>query len=171
MKEVTFKNVKCKTGGLIPRKGDAMYERYPNIEVTVEINNKRKAKEVADTLKTKLSKIEAAEKGVVKLWWYSEWKHIGDTKVDEDEVIERKMLGPAVVQRTRDIIDLIRGRLVVTQDGHKRTLRVIPSHSLDSPLSKEESESPIGKSFAQCGVSVDRNQVALKTEGKFGISG
>ena len=30
------------------------------------------------------------------------------------------MLGPAVVQRTRDIIDLIRGRLVVTQDGHKR---------------------------------------------------
>ena len=30
------------------------------------------------------------------------------------------MLGPAVVQRTRDIIDLIRRRLVVTQDGHKR---------------------------------------------------
>ena len=30
------------------------------------------------------------------------------------------MLGPAVVQRTKDIIDLIRGRLVVTQDGHKR---------------------------------------------------
>ena len=42
MKEVTFKNVKCKTGGSIPRKGDARYERYPNIEVTVEINNKSK---------------------------------------------------------------------------------------------------------------------------------
>ena len=42
MKEVTFKNVKCKTGGLIPRKGDARYERYPNIEMTVEINNKSK---------------------------------------------------------------------------------------------------------------------------------
>ncbi|KAL8125983.1 hypothetical protein AgCh_013321 [Apium graveolens] len=86
MKEVTFKNVKCKTGGLIPRKGDARYERYPNIEMTVEINNKRKAKEVADTLK--------------------------------DEVVERKMLGSAVVQRTKDMIDLIRGRLVVAQDGH-----------------------------------------------------
>ncbi|KAL8088042.1 hypothetical protein AgCh_037980 [Apium graveolens] len=84
--EVTFKNVKCKTGGLIPRKGDARYERYPNIEMTVEINNKRKAKEVDDTLK--------------------------------DEVVERKMLGPAVVQRTKDMIDLIRGRLVVAQDGH-----------------------------------------------------
>ena len=36
------------------------------------------------------------------------------------KIVERKMLGPAVVQRTRDIIDLIRGRLVVTQDGHKR---------------------------------------------------
>ncbi|KAL8099131.1 hypothetical protein AgCh_031711 [Apium graveolens] len=36
MKEVTFKNVKCKTGGLIPRKGDARYERYLNIEVTIE---------------------------------------------------------------------------------------------------------------------------------------
>ena len=42
MKEVTFKNVKCKTGGLIPRKGDTRYERYPNIEMTVEINNKSK---------------------------------------------------------------------------------------------------------------------------------
>ncbi|KAL8147052.1 hypothetical protein AgCh_004683 [Apium graveolens] len=41
MKEVTLKNVKCKTGGLIPRKGDGGYERYPNIEVTVEINNKK----------------------------------------------------------------------------------------------------------------------------------
>ena len=30
------------------------------------------------------------------------------------------MLGPTVVQRTRDIIDLIRGRLVVTQDGHDK---------------------------------------------------
>ncbi|KAL8091597.1 hypothetical protein AgCh_034012 [Apium graveolens] len=88
VKEVTFKNVKCKTGGLIPRKGDARYERYPNIEMTVEINNKRKAKEVANTLK--------------------------------DEVVERKMLGPAVVQRTKDMIDLIRGRLVVAQDGHDK---------------------------------------------------
>ncbi|KAL8118634.1 hypothetical protein AgCh_016231 [Apium graveolens] len=35
-----------------------------------------------------------------------------------DEVVERKMLGPAVVQRTKDMIDLIRGRLVVAQDGH-----------------------------------------------------
>ena len=30
------------------------------------------------------------------------------------------MLRPAVVQRTKDIIDLIRGRLVVAQDGHKK---------------------------------------------------
>ena len=30
------------------------------------------------------------------------------------------MLGPAVVQRTKDIIDLIRGRLVVAQDGHTK---------------------------------------------------
>ena len=30
------------------------------------------------------------------------------------------MLGPAVVQRTKDIIDLIRGRLGVAQDGHKK---------------------------------------------------
>ena len=30
------------------------------------------------------------------------------------------MLRPAVVQRTKDLIDLIRGRLVVAQDGHKR---------------------------------------------------
>ncbi|KAL8120389.1 hypothetical protein AgCh_017538 [Apium graveolens] len=37
-----------------------------------------------------------------------------------DEVEKRKMLGPAVVQRTKDIIDLIRGRLVVAQDGHKK---------------------------------------------------
>ncbi|KAL8134485.1 hypothetical protein AgCh_009489 [Apium graveolens] len=66
----------------------------------------------------KLPKIEAAEKGVVKLWWYSEWKHVHDTKVDVDEVVERKMLGSAVVQRTKDMIDLIRGRLVVAQDGH-----------------------------------------------------
>ena len=38
----------------------------------------------------------------------------------QDEVVERKMLGPAVVQRTKDMIDLIRGRLVVAQDGHKK---------------------------------------------------
>ncbi|KAL8088450.1 hypothetical protein AgCh_038293 [Apium graveolens] len=36
----------------------------------------------------------------------------------KDEVVERKMLGSAVVQRTKDMIDLIRGRLVVAQDGH-----------------------------------------------------
>ena len=30
------------------------------------------------------------------------------------------MLGPAVVQRTKDMIDLIIGRLVVAQDGHKK---------------------------------------------------
>ena len=34
----TFKNVKCKTGGMIPRKGDARYEGYPNIEMTIEVN-------------------------------------------------------------------------------------------------------------------------------------
>ena len=39
MKEVTVKNMKCKTGGLIPRKGDDKYKRYPNIKMTVEINN------------------------------------------------------------------------------------------------------------------------------------
>ncbi|KAL8145993.1 hypothetical protein AgCh_003941 [Apium graveolens] len=38
----------------------------------------------------------------------------------KDEVVERKMLGPAVVQRTKDMIDLIRGRLVVAQDGHDK---------------------------------------------------
>ena len=30
------------------------------------------------------------------------------------------MLGPAVVQRTKDIIDIIRGQPVVAQDGHKK---------------------------------------------------
>ncbi|KAL8125998.1 hypothetical protein AgCh_013332 [Apium graveolens] len=167
MKEVTFNNVKCKTGGSILRKGDARYERYPNIEerkaddhcylleaIWIDLNlNKdaimklgidyRGGNDEEDNLsriydlvypwmdactflkvelrivhRTKLSKIEAAEKGVVKLWWYAEWKHIRDTKVDEDEVVERKMLGSAVVQRTKDMIDLIRGRLVVAQDGH-----------------------------------------------------
>ena len=42
MKEVTFKKVECETGGLIPRKEDARNERYPNIEMAVEINNKSK---------------------------------------------------------------------------------------------------------------------------------
>ncbi|KAL8125740.1 hypothetical protein AgCh_013127 [Apium graveolens] len=37
-----------------------------------------------------------------------------------DEVGERKMLGPEVVQRTKDIVDLIRGRLVVAQDRQKK---------------------------------------------------
>ncbi|KAL8125110.1 hypothetical protein AgCh_012692 [Apium graveolens] len=161
MKEVTFNNVKCKTSGSIPRKGDARTSMLslPNQErkaddhcylleaIWIDLNLNKdaimklgKAKEVADTLKfvlfssfhfmkveknnpsrkgrTKLSKIEAAEKGVVKLWWYAEWKHIRNTKVDVDEVVERKMLGSAVVQRTKDMIDLIRGRLVVAKDGH-----------------------------------------------------
>ncbi|KAL8112970.1 hypothetical protein AgCh_020331 [Apium graveolens] len=145
MKEVTFKNVKCKTGGLIPRKGDAREYRRNDSEITLEVlQGERKGQRggrhfkevfyttcmdsvwldikiswnVNDDSRIKLSKIDAAEKGVVKLWWYSEWKHIRDTKVDVDEVVERKMLGTAVVQRTKDIIDLIKGRLVVTQDGH-----------------------------------------------------
>ena len=37
-----------------------------------------------------------------------------------DEVGERKMLGPEVVQRTKDIVDLIRGRLVAAQDRQKK---------------------------------------------------
>ncbi|KAL8155240.1 hypothetical protein AgCh_000566 [Apium graveolens] len=113
MKEVTFKKVKCKTGGLIPRKGDARYERYPNIEVTVEINNKsidyRGGNDEYDNLSRKYDLI------------YS-WKDAGKAKevadTLKDEVVERKMLGPTVVQRTKDMIDLIRGRLVVAQDGH-----------------------------------------------------
>ena len=36
------------------------------------------------------------------------------------KIAERKMPGPAVIQRTKDIIDLIRGWLVVAQDGHKK---------------------------------------------------
>ncbi|KAL8098201.1 hypothetical protein AgCh_031097 [Apium graveolens] len=43
-------------------------------------------------------------------------KEVADTL--KDEVVERKMLGSAVVQRTKDMIDLIKGRLVVAQDGH-----------------------------------------------------
>ncbi|KAL8127041.1 hypothetical protein AgCh_014097 [Apium graveolens] len=50
------------------------------------------------------------------------WKDAGKAKevadTLKDEVVERKMLGSAVVQRTKDMIDLIRGRLVVAQDGH-----------------------------------------------------
>ncbi|KAL8115511.1 hypothetical protein AgCh_022130 [Apium graveolens] len=61
---------------------------------------------VNDDSRTKLSKMEAARDEVVP------------SKMDE--VVERKMLGPAVVQRTKDIIDLIRRRLVVAQDGHKK---------------------------------------------------
>ncbi|KAL8118118.1 hypothetical protein AgCh_015862 [Apium graveolens] len=37
-----------------------------------------------------------------------------------DGVGECKMLGPAMVQRNKDIIDLIRGWLGVAQDGHKK---------------------------------------------------
>ncbi|KAL8132909.1 hypothetical protein AgCh_008403 [Apium graveolens] len=105
MKEVTLKNVKCKTGGLIPRKGDARYERYPNIEGIQEERFK-------DNLR-------------------------GFTR-RKDEVVERKMLGPAVVQRTKDLIDLIRGRLVVAQDGHKKyvdlTRKEGPSVVIGIPL-------------------------------------
>ncbi|KAL8113928.1 hypothetical protein AgCh_021004 [Apium graveolens] len=50
------------------------------------------------------------------------WKDAGKAKevadTLKDEVVERKMLGSAVVQRTKDMIDLIRERLVVAQDGH-----------------------------------------------------
>ncbi|KAL8115368.1 hypothetical protein AgCh_022016 [Apium graveolens] len=52
------------------------------------------------------------------------WKDAGKAKevadTLRDEVVERKMLGPVVVQRTKDMIDLIRGRLVVAQDGHDK---------------------------------------------------
>ncbi|KAL8122501.1 hypothetical protein AgCh_019006 [Apium graveolens] len=125
MKEVTFKKVKCKTGGLIPRKGDARNGDYvtslegfdtrcmDSVWLAIKTSGK-----MNDYSRIKLPKIEAAEKGVVKLWWYSEWEHIRNTKVDVDEVVERKMLRSAVVQRTKDMIDLIRGRLVVAQDGH-----------------------------------------------------
>ncbi|KAL8091387.1 hypothetical protein AgCh_033846 [Apium graveolens] len=37
-----------------------------------------------------------------------------------DEVGERRMLGPEVVQRTKDIVDLIRGRLVAVHDRQKK---------------------------------------------------
>jgi hypothetical protein len=37
-----------------------------------------------------------------------------------DEVGERKMLGPEMVQQTKDAIDLIRGRLVAAQDRQKK---------------------------------------------------
>ncbi|KAL8125481.1 hypothetical protein AgCh_012967 [Apium graveolens] len=100
MKEVTFKNVKCKTGGLIPRKGDArgMHKgwhftlnrdsmsfdsmNWKGLRV-YPMKDLRITLEVLQGERTKLSKIEAAEKGVVKLWWFAEWKHIRDTKVDE----------------------------------------------------------------------------------------
>ncbi|KAL8135394.1 hypothetical protein AgCh_010149 [Apium graveolens] len=59
-----------------------------------------------DDCRIKLSKMEAAKDEVVPSM--------------VDEVAERKMLGLAVVQRTRDIIDLIRRRLVVAQDGHEK---------------------------------------------------
>ncbi|KAL8146975.1 hypothetical protein AgCh_004625 [Apium graveolens] len=37
MKEVTFKNVKYKTGGLIPRKGDAREYRRNDSRITLEV--------------------------------------------------------------------------------------------------------------------------------------
>ncbi|KAL8098418.1 hypothetical protein AgCh_031250 [Apium graveolens] len=99
------------------RKGQRGGRHFKDIKISWKVNDDSRSvvdhSNVAMIL-TKLSKIEAAEKGVVKLWWYSEWKHIRDTKVDEDEVVERKMLGPVVVQKTKDIIDLI------SQDGHKK---------------------------------------------------
>ncbi|KAL8119050.1 hypothetical protein AgCh_016526 [Apium graveolens] len=111
MKEVTFKNVKCKTGGLIPRKGDARYERYPNIE-------ERKADDHCYHLEAIWIDPNLNKDVIMKLGidYRGKAKEVADTL--KDEVVERKMLGPAVVQRTKDMIDLIRGRLVVAQDGH-----------------------------------------------------
>ncbi|KAL8112575.1 hypothetical protein AgCh_020049 [Apium graveolens] len=106
MKEVTFKNVKCKTGGMIPRKGDAGYERYPNIE-------ERKADDHCYLLEAIWIDLNLNKDAIMKL---GKAKEVADTL--KDEVVERKMLGSAVVQRTKDMIDLIRGRLVVAQDGH-----------------------------------------------------
>ncbi|KAL8103809.1 hypothetical protein AgCh_028130 [Apium graveolens] len=133
MKEVTFKKVKCKTGGLIPRKGDARYERYPNIE-------ERQADNRCYLLEAIWIDLNLNKDAIMKLGIdyrggndeydnlsriydliYS-WKDAGKAKevadTLKDEVVERKILGPAVVQRTKDMIDLIRGRLVVAQDGH-----------------------------------------------------
>ncbi|KAL8155200.1 hypothetical protein AgCh_000544 [Apium graveolens] len=69
-------------------------------------NDSRITLEVLQGERTKLSKMEAAREEVVPSM--------------VDKVVERKMLGPTVVQRTKNIIDLIRGRLGVAQDGHKK---------------------------------------------------
>ncbi|KAL8156595.1 hypothetical protein AgCh_001621 [Apium graveolens] len=136
MKEVTFNNVKCKIGGSIPRKGDA---RTSMLSLP---NQERKADDHCYLLEAIWIDLNLNKDAIMKLGIdyrggndeydnlsrkydliYS-WKDAGKAKevadTLKDEVVERKMLGPAVVQRTRDIIDLIRGRLVVTQDGHKR---------------------------------------------------
>ncbi|KAL8103252.1 hypothetical protein AgCh_027703 [Apium graveolens] len=46
-------------------------------------------------------------------------KDFDTASMDSDEVVERKMLGPAVVQRTGDIIDLIRGRWKCNPDARQ----------------------------------------------------
>ncbi|KAL8119865.1 hypothetical protein AgCh_017108 [Apium graveolens] len=135
MKEVTFKNVKCKTGGLIPRKGDARdsmsfdsmnwkglreYRRNDS-RITLEVlqgesEARVKPRESMDrTSKGRncSGQLEPKIKDVLR-----KAKEVADTL--KDEVVERKMLRPAVVQRTKDMIDLIRGRLVVAQDGHDK---------------------------------------------------
>ncbi|KAL8132512.1 hypothetical protein AgCh_008123 [Apium graveolens] len=54
--------------------------------------------------------------------------------IRHDEVVERKMLGPAVVQRTRDIIDLIRGRLVVARKDIRKLMRFGKKGKLSPPI-------------------------------------
>ncbi|KAL8155756.1 hypothetical protein AgCh_000967 [Apium graveolens] len=109
MKEVTFKNVKCKTGGMIPRKGDA---RTSMLSLP---NQERKVDDHCYLLEAIWIDLNLNKDAIMKL---GKAKEVADTL--RDEVVERKMLGPAVVQRTKDMIDLIRGRLVVAQDGHDK---------------------------------------------------
>ncbi|KAL8134683.1 hypothetical protein AgCh_009638 [Apium graveolens] len=109
MKEVTFKNVKCKTGGLIPRKGDA---RTSMLSLP---NQERKADDHCYLLEAIWIDLNLNKDAIMKL---GKAKEVADTL--KDEVVKRKMLGPAVVQRTKDMIDLIRRRLVVAQDGHDK---------------------------------------------------
>ncbi|KAL8110254.1 hypothetical protein AgCh_026103 [Apium graveolens] len=105
--EVTFKNGKCKTGGMIPRKGDA---RTSMLSLP---NQERKADDHCYLLEAIWIDLNLNKDAIMKL---GKAKEVADTL--KDEVVERKMLGSAVVQRTKDMIDLIRGRLVVAQDGH-----------------------------------------------------
>ncbi|KAL8109078.1 hypothetical protein AgCh_025246 [Apium graveolens] len=114
MKEVTFKNVKCKTGGLIPRKGDArgMHKgwhftlnrdsrsfdsmnwkglreyRRNDSRITLEVlQGESKGQNCSGQLGPKI-------KDVLR-----KAKEVADTL--KDDVVERKMLGLAVVQRTK----------------------------------------------------------------------